>query len=279
MSEPDETFERAAELLRTSRNDDGGFGPVPGAPSEAEPTALAAIALDDAAARIRLEADQRPDGSLGVALGSVDNDSATALAAIAMEGRARERALDHLEATTAIRAEPSELVPFDPSFVGWAWTRGAFGWVEPTARALIAFRTLRASAAAAISDAVGVLRDRACVGGGWNYGNRIVFDEELPPYAHTTALGALALAGLDEPAREAALEVLRGLWREEAEGTLSLAVSVAALRANDDADLEPATAVLADRLRDDDPFLGDTVAAAWAAIATGPGLDRLVVST
>lgn len=271
-----DAYTRAADLLLAARSEDGGFGPAPGLEAEPEPTALAAIALADADARAWLERHQREDGSLGLVLGPVDNDSATPLAAFALEGAARERALDHLESAQASLVEPTEAAPYDDSVLGWSWTRGTFGWVEPTARALLAFRALRPSARA-IEDALGVLRDRACVGGGWNYGNRIVLDEALPPYAQTTALGVLALTGLDEPVAQEGLERLRRLWREEAEGTLSLSVSTAALRANVDPDHEEASRMLEERLDAADPALGDTVAMAWAAIATGPGLERLMV--
>ena len=48
-----------------------------------------------------------------------------------------------------------------------------------------------------------MLRDRETVGGGWNYGNRVVLGEDLEPYAQTTAAALVALQRAD-PALEAA---------------------------------------------------------------------------
>jgi hypothetical protein len=269
-----------ARLLIAARGADGGFGPRAGLPSEPEPTALAAIALDDERARAWLTAAQASDGSVQLSVGDVTNDSATSLAAIALDGDGRARALDHLERARAEHLSSTPQVPFDPAFPGWAWTRGAFGWVEPTARAMLAFRTLRPQATEAVADGAGMLIDRACLGGGWNYGNRIVLGEDLPAYAQTTALGVLALQRWsDGAAWHRGLDALHGLWREEREGSLSVAVATAALRASGDDDWMAAAAAIGDHLSAGDGYFErDVVALAWAAIATGPAIDRVTVT-
>jgi hypothetical protein len=267
-----------ARSLAAARNADGGFGPRAGLPSEPEPTALAAIALDDAGARDWLAAAQASDGSVRLAVGDVTNDSATSLAAIALSGEGRARALDHLERVRAAHLASSPQVPFDPAFPGWSWTRDAFGWVEPTARALLAFRTLRPRATEAIADGAGMLADRACVAGGWNYGNRTVLGEDLPPYAQTTALGVLGLQRWGDGAVwRRGLHALRGLWREERDGSLSVAVSAAALRASGDGDWTAAASAIGDHLGDP-YFERDVVALAWAAIATTPAIAHVKVT-
>ena len=131
--------------------------------------------------------------------------------------------------------------------------------------------------AKAISDGLGVLRDRECVGGGWNYGNRTVLDEPLGPYAQTTAIAMLALQGLRDEVWARGIERLRELWRAERAGALSVAVAAAALRANGDPDTEDAGAALEENLGRTG-FAGDVVSLAWAAIATGPGLDSIRVA-
>ena len=73
----------ASERLAARRNPDGGFGPVPGAGSEPEPTALAALALDDPDAAAWLEDAQGDDGSVGVRAGAVFRD-------LTARGRARD---------------------------------------------------------------------------------------------------------------------------------------------------------------------------------------------
>ena len=263
--------------LSAARAGDGGFGPRTGMPAEPEPTALAAIALDDPRARAWLAAAQTSDGSVQLVVGDVTNDAATSLAAIALDGDARARALDHLERSRAAHLASSPQVPFDPAVPGWAWTEGAFGWVEPTSRALLAFRTLRPDATEPIADGAGMLADRACAGGGWNYGNRTVLGEDLPPYAQTTALGVLGLQRWgDGSAWRRGLDVLHGLWREERDGSLSVAVAAAALRASGDEDWLAAASAIGDHLGDG-YFDTDVVALSWAAIATGPAIERVTV--
>jgi hypothetical protein len=272
--------EKVAHLLEAARSADGGFGPRAGLPSEPEPTALAAIALDDARARDWLTAAQVSDGSVRLVVGDVTNDSATSLAAIALEGDPRAHALDYLERARAAHLSSSPQVPFDPAFPGWAWTRGAFGWVEPTARATLALRMLRPLATEAIADGAGMLTDRACIGGGWNYGNRIVLGEDLTPYAQTTALGVLALQRWGDGTEwHRGLGALHRLWREEREGSLSVPIAAAALRASGDDDWVPAAAAIGDHLAAGDGYFErDVVALAWAAIATGAAIDRMTVT-
>ena len=261
--------------LRGLRAPDGGFGPRAGLPSEPEPTALAAIALDDERARSWLAAHQGADGSFAPVGGPVVNDSATALAAIALgPGEASERAIDHVLATPAARVPSDPRVPHDPDLRGWAWTEGTFGWVEPTTRALLGLRLLRPAATDASGGAVATLRDREVEGGGWNHGNPVAFGLRLPAYGQTTALALLSLRGLDAELEARGLTALRRLWRTERDGSLTLATSAAALRLHADGASGEAAAALAASPRAP-RFEGDVVTLAWAAIALGSGLDIL----
>ncbi|HEY7659380.1 MAG TPA: hypothetical protein VIC58_02145, partial [Actinomycetota bacterium] len=121
MNDLDRVFDTASGLLAALRNPDGGFGPRASQPSEAEPTALAAMALDDLSARAWLADAQHQDGSFRPTVGPFDNDSATGLAALALDdGPERERALDHLERTRAQRVPSTEAIPLDADAIGWA---------------------------------------------------------------------------------------------------------------------------------------------------------------
>lgn len=280
-------FERLSARLESARNDDGGFGPRPGLPSEPEPTALATIAFGEPGYTSWLEDHQRPDGSLALVIGdrvnppdeSV-NDSATPLAAIAMSGAAQDAAIDYVIAHQAIKlTTSSDVVPLDPSFRGWSWTPFTFGWIEPTSRALLALQLLRPSATAEITDAVKLLADRSCVGGGWNYGNREVWDKELEPYAQTTAIALIGLQGAGDPqVITDGYAVLRKLWRVE-NGGLSLGLSLLALRFAPDSteqELAEVEAALAASF-DSTGFFDDTVAMAWALIGLGDYLGMIEV--
>jgi hypothetical protein len=137
----------------------GGSARV-GEASELEPTALAAMALNDSDAKVWLANEQREDGSFSVYAGPFVNDSATGLCALGLgPGPARERALDYVESTRAQNVACTAGVPIDPSAVGWGWARGTASWVEPTPRALWALRVTRPSSRR-IPDAVALLRDR-----------------------------------------------------------------------------------------------------------------------
>jgi hypothetical protein len=206
----------------------------------------------------------------------VDNDSATALAALALPaGRARDRALAHLETAKAEKVEDNDAIPLDSGTRGWSWTRGAFGWTEPTARALLALRVLRPGSPA-IADGFATLADRQCADGGWNYGNRVVLGERLSGFAQTTAVAMMGLQGADPEVVARGRRSLGRLWREERKGGLSLAMATAALHLHGDPDAREAESALVD-LFAGTGFMGDTGALGWAVIATGAGLDRLAV--
>lgn len=261
-----------ARLLAPFRNPDGGFGVGVGAASEVEPTALAAIALDDADARAWLAGRQREDGSFATETGPYVNDSETGLGALALDpGTDRERALDHLESSRAARVESTDAIPLDPSAIGWGWALGTASWVEPTARALWAFRVARPESRRVV-DAVDLLRDREAVGGGWNYGNRVVLDEELPPFAQTTAIALIGLRQLDVDLEARGLESLQRLWREESAGGLTLATSLAAFRTHGmDTEAQRIRAKL-EPLVTETGLLANGTAIAWTALAVS---DRL----
>ena len=268
-----ELHARLSSRLEASRTGDG-FGPRAGLPPEPEPTALAAIALDDEDARAWLLDHQRSDGGFALVVGTVVNDSATGLAALALPpGDAREQALDHLASHRAPSMPYQALVPYDPDTRGWGWTPDTFGWVEPTARALAAFRALRPTETALIADGLAVLADRECADGGWNYGTRAVFGDDMPAFGQTTAAALIGVQHADPALATRGATALRRLWREE-RGGLTLAMAVAALRLLVDPDAGEAETALGEALDggdlDDDP-----VALGWATIATGPGLDAL----
>jgi hypothetical protein len=265
--------DRLAAALRDARAADGGLGVLAGQPAEPEPTAVASLALDDPAGRAWLVSHQRRDGRFTVVPGAVESTSATALAALALDaGPARDRAVAVLPRLRARRASPDRLVPHDATTRGWGWTPTTFGWVEPTAWAVLALRRLR-PAAPAIADGLRVLADRECEGGGWNYGNRVVFGEALPPFVQTTATAVLALQGADPDLLARGRRVLlEGAVHEQ--GGLSLALALTALRLTGDdavAEIEDALAATFAKTA----FLGDVTALGWAVLATGPGLERL----
>lgn len=255
----------AATILRARQNPDGGFGPIAGAGSETESTAIATLALSNDDAAEWLAARQDGNGGFVDVVGDVASDR-TAIAALALPaGSARERALNHLESIYASGGTDNDVVPHDTSVRGWPWTQDALGWTEPTAWGLLALRRHRPSATDRIDDAVELLRDRECVGGGWNYGNRVAFGVELPPYVQTTAVAVVALRGVEGDPGAAGLRWLRRSWRSESQGLLSVSTSCAAFGLHGDPSYEETRAGLVALL--DETAEPDTMALAWATIA------------
>jgi hypothetical protein len=89
-------------------------------------------------------------------------------------------------------------VRFDPDKYGWPWSPGTASWVIPTAFSLVAIKQYTvcnrlAAAENRIRLGVDMLLDRACVGGGWNSGNSIVYGVPLPAHVEATAIALLAL--------------------------------------------------------------------------------------
>lgn len=248
-------------LRSIRRNDDGGYGPVDGAPSEPEATALIALAYDDGLARQWLLADQAADGSLALRAGGVTRDE-TALGALALDpGPPRERALDHLVTNRGYNGDDPNVHAF-----GWPWTVGTHGWTEPTAWGLLALRTLRPSATDRIADAHAFFQERECAGGGWNYGSSITLGVDLPPYVQTTAIALLGLGETAPVLAQRGVRALERLWPSESAGLLSLAVTACALRLHASRE-SPA---VASALRDAVPEGAvDTVTTAWVAFGLG----------
>ena len=82
--------------------------------------------------------------------------------------------------------------------VGWPWVRNTFGWVEPTAWALLAFKSSGLNDDPRAMQGRKLLLDRQIASGGWNYGNKEVRSTQLLPFWDTTALALLALQGSAE---------------------------------------------------------------------------------
>jgi hypothetical protein len=246
--------------LHARRNLDGGVSSVRGGASEPEATALVALALDDDSARTWLADHVGDDGSVCLVAGAAASDR-TALAALAMApGAQQEAALDHVVATVANDVDPTA------SPRGWPWTLGAYGWVEPTAWGVLALRTFRPTATARIEDGLEMLRQRECAGGGWNFGTRSVNGVDLQPYVQTTSLALLAVNGRDSAAVVRGTRVLRGRWRAEAGGLLSLATACVALSVLGDPAEPAAREAVGSHPALLDPD-ADTASLAWAMLA------------
>jgi squalene cyclase len=159
---------------------------------------------------------QRGDGSWPAFKGDDDGSWTTALAALASsrvggDSRVLEKATAWLLDTKGREAHwlwrwkfktADHLAGIDPDKYGWPWMPGANSWVIPTAFAVIALKQFSAcnpseEANRRIRTGIVMLLDRACVGGGWNAGNCVVYGCALKPHIEATAAALMALQ--DEP--------------------------------------------------------------------------------
>jgi hypothetical protein len=298
--------ELASALLKTVTADqgaDGGWAYSRGKKSRLEPTAWAVLALgasDSSARSSRIERAlaavsgwQLPDGLLADVAG-VPNIAFNGLALVALAGPAigKQPALPRLRLANALLENQGVALRDDAyhrqknTLRGWPWTDGTFSWVEPTAWCVLGLKRARPSmddvlarrANACIAEGEALLLDRACRGGGWNYGNSNIFGKELHPYIPTTAVALLALQ--DRPNEKAVVEGVTFLekhWHNEPSGpALSLALIAMAVQGRVVPDAMDALALAYERTA----FLGNLAATAEAAyallIAERPGLAAAV---
>jgi hypothetical protein len=285
------------EYLHARQNPDGGWGYHPGAPGSVEATSWALqvlCSLGEPAAPVEpceraarwLLAAQLPSGAWPAFPGQRQGCWTTSLAAWALHAQggapeAVERALHWLvkawpaEGTVWWRVKealrPSRIVRQQSSLRGWSWTPGTASWVEPTAYALLFFRSLppdllTRQAARRRSLAERMLYDRMCPGGGWNSGNPQVYGVAGVPRILPTAWALLALA--DQASRKE--NQLSVAWLErnygEIRGAASLALAHRCLAAygRELPPLAPALTQLYARHK----FFENTLTAAWVALAT-----------
>jgi hypothetical protein len=257
---------RLVGALRAHRLSDGGFPVGADGASEVEPTAVATLALRDERARAWLARRQRPDGGFDEPDGRADGPTSPALAALALAERdAASRALAYAIAHRGVQPPGSP----DPERVGWGWTGDARSTVEPTSRVLAAVDALTPSDRAVREEAIGLLRERQCADGGWNYGNASVNDVELRSYAQTTAIALVALQRGPADLVAPALSLLRERWRHEP-GGLTTAQALVAFRLHDVEDERAPIVETLAAMSGDASFGARPLTLAWAALATGP---------
>ncbi len=202
--------ELKAQLL-AGRNPDGGWPYYAGKSSRLEPTAWALLALQAAGEPVTADAltgwprrdgwfvDRNTD-AINIAFNSLAGLALVALRAPRDAFAPVTRALVALKGRQL--PQQPDIIAQDNALQAWPWVDGTFSWVEPTSLAVVFLkraRTLSPDDAlnSRLDEAERLLVDRACAGGGWNYGNSNIFGVKLDAYVPTSALALLALA--DKP--------------------------------------------------------------------------------
>ena len=203
--------ENLLKVLAGRRLATGGYCEYPDGNYRPDSTAWAILALCAlgakesvvASARSRLRHDQFADGRISISSEHPDAIWPTSVALLAWLGSPADvdarflaaRFLLSSSGTHGLKEADSPL-GHDTSLRGWSWVEKTHSWIEPTALAVIALRAAGFDNHPRIHEAIRMLIDRQLPSGGWNYGNTIVFGQELQPMADSTGLALQSLAGL-----------------------------------------------------------------------------------
>jgi hypothetical protein len=207
-----------AETLKSRQMKSGGWAYFDSVQESLEATCLAELALaperqaSSSAAILFLLKSQLSDGGWPAFLGDSEGSWTTAIALCTLNSTgdftaAREKAFRWLYAERGREGHwfwrwkfktSDRNVRFDPDKYGWPWVTGSASWVIPTAFSIIAIEQFTVCNRSEESEkrihlGVEMLLDRACVDGGWNSGNSLVYGVPLRPHVEATAIALLAL--------------------------------------------------------------------------------------
>jgi len=283
--------------LLSCQNEDGGWGYLPNQTSSVESTSCVVLVLNEqeelrdshSQAIEWLINAQNNDGGWGI--NQWDNKSgwqtAWALTALKSSSANSEitmkavnwllnfgfKSLEENETNDIIRKNFN----IDTNLYGWPWQSGEASWIEPTALSLLALSSIElvSQDLKRIQEAIQYLDDRRCRGGGWNFGNPVMFNTDLPPRTHHTSLCILALSLVAPNTIQGGdISTLKELLIDEGR-PLGNALGILALRAvNQDTSILENK--LADMQKSDGSWEGNSYFSAMSLLAVSPKSDPLL---
>jgi len=166
-----------------------------------------------------LAAAQLADGRVSISPENPEAFWPTPLTILAWQGSpahqaAQARAVAFLLTTAGKHweKEPDSVHGHDTNIKGWPWTANTYSWAEPTSVAVIALRAAGYGDHERVAEARRLLLDRQIPGGGWNYGNTIVFDQTLQAMPESTGMALDALRDkISRAAIQKSLDYLEGI--------------------------------------------------------------------
>lgn len=189
---------------------DGGLADLPGGRFRVDATAWGILALRASGARQeslgplrgRLAQEQGADGRVWMDRNHPDAYWPTALAILAWQDSpanrlAQSRAIHFLLDASGVHyhRRPDDPVAHNTFLKGWPWVAGTHSWIEPTALSVMALRVTGFGQHERVREAILMMLDRQLPHGGWNYGNTLVFGQELHPMPESTGAALAGLAG------------------------------------------------------------------------------------
>jgi hypothetical protein len=106
-----------------------------------------------------------------------------------------DRGVHWLLSSRGIAIERVDPLSHDSSLIGWPWVEGTHSWIEPTAWAVLALKSVGLAEHVRTREAVRLLVDRLLPEGGCNFGNTFVLGQQLLPHLESSGVCLLALAG------------------------------------------------------------------------------------
>ena len=198
------------QVIKSRSASGGGYSEQASSPSRTDATAWAVLAMKaiggradlQDSARSYLASEQHTDGRICLAKEQPQTLWPTSLALLAWNGsdayqKNRDLAIQFLLGVTGKhwKRENNSPLEHDPSIKGWPWIENTFAWVEPTVLSILALRLCGYDQHPRVQEAMRLLMDRQLPGGGWNYGNTLVYGQELYPQPESTGMALVALAG------------------------------------------------------------------------------------
>ncbi|MHC4133012.1 MAG: prenyltransferase/squalene oxidase repeat-containing protein [Planctomycetota bacterium] len=206
----------AVETIKARQLPQGGFSAIDNGIFRPDVTAWAAIAIhvsgikDDTLikAQQRLTDSQYADGRLTVSENQHSALWPTPLAILAWLNdpefeQPRKKAINFLLTTYGTQSSNPPFIKHDGMLKGWSWNEQTHSWIIPTAITLMALRSCGYNKNERVQEGIKLLHDRQLPSGGWNYGNTVVFEQELKPIPECTGHALNALAGYAEYAQVA----------------------------------------------------------------------------
>lgn len=205
----------------------GGFGQNIGEDERPDATAWAVRALWlveseselVAAGLNRLATQQKPDGRIALTEDTPNVYWPTPIGLLAWDQdnsflTQRNLAVEFLLSHGSnINTKKPPFIEHNTSLQGWSWVANTYSWVEPTAMVLMALASQGYTDHPRYKEGITLLVDRMLPEGGWNYGNRKVFDSRLRPLPDYTGIALCALRKeIEKEAAERSLLYLEAVY-------------------------------------------------------------------
>ena len=212
MYKPKEIIETNIRKLISRALPDGGFSMREKGPPRPDATAWASIALTaiqgdnqySLGACHYLSKIQHEDGRINLIEDAPETCWPTFIAVLAwkkvpgfeMQNKRAVSFLLNFSGNHWVKTEEqAKVIGHDTVLRGWPWIENTHSWIEPTSLAIIALKSSGLGKHDRVREGVKMILDRQLSSGGWNYGNKSVYNQDLMAMPDCTGQALCALSG------------------------------------------------------------------------------------